>query len=203
MTGIVALLAAALLAAFGARLAGGDHAATPHSSASGGPATPAATAPATAPQSPSAAPAIPATKDPITFGQDFASALWSYDATASRTSYLDALAAWLTPETQYADPASVTTQVPSAQLWDEMGRQHQHATVTGVSGHIPAEFTAALNTNPGALDVAYIYAVTVTGSQHIAWNGGQGTESRALTLAVQCHPDQACTLAAVSPTVYP
>jgi len=204
VVGLVALLATAVLTAIGARLAGGHH--TSQSHAAAGPT--ATSSPAAGPTSTVTGPAasqsnVARTTDPIEFAQDFTRVLWSYDTSTSRTSYLASLSDWLTTEGQYADPASVTTQVPSEQVWAEMSAQHQHATATGLAGHIPAQFTQALNADPGELSVAYIYAVTVTGTQHIVWAGGQGTEARSITVAVQCRPDQDCSLAAISPTVYP
>ncbi|WP_042366788.1 hypothetical protein [Streptacidiphilus neutrinimicus] len=202
LAGLVALLAISVLAAFGARLAG-HHGATAR-----GQDQPAATvSPVTAPSSTApdiAGPAVPHTTDPVTFARDFTGALWSYDTTTTpRNGYLTGLGGWLTTETKYADPGSVSGQVPSTQLWTEMARQHQHASANGLAGHIPAQFTTALNADPGALSVAYIYAVTVTGTQAITWDGGRGTENRSITLAVQCRPDRDCALAAIAPTVYP
>ena len=56
--------------------------------------------------------------------------------------------------------------------------------------------------DPSAITEAYIYVVTVNGTQRIAWkNGGAGAEERAVTLAVQCRPSHDCTLAAIAPSV--
>jgi hypothetical protein len=148
----------------------------------------------------------PATRDPIVFGKAFAKALWSYDTRrTSRSQHLAGLQAWVTKEDKVADRASVTAQVPSPVLWGRMRQNEQYATATVAEAHIPASFSAALNTDPGAITQVYVYAVTVTGKQSISWNGVEagGAEPRAVTLAVQCRPRQACALAGVLPNVAP
>jgi len=206
----VALLVAALLAGLTARLAGGDRpnarATAPSTTAAQpSPAAPSALPPATATVGPPAVAPPPATDDPVTFAKAFAKALWSYDTRRfAQAQYTQGLDAWLTGESQYADPGSIATQVPSAQLWNELRANGQWASATIAEGHIPAAFTTALNADPGALTTAYIYAVTVSGTQDIAWKGGgRGAEARSITVAVQCRPTATCALASISPTVYP
>lgn len=151
-------------------------------------------------------PVPPDTHDPIAFGKAAAVALWSYDTRAySQPEMLAALHRWLTSETKYADSSSVDTMVPSPVLWKEMAANGQYSTATANEAHFPESFTQALQVNPGAITTAYVYAVTVTGRQSIAWKGSPhgGAEARAITLAVQCRPDQPCALAAVLPNVAP
>ncbi|MFC4035143.1 hypothetical protein ACFO3J_27265 [Streptomyces polygonati] len=151
-------------------------------------------------------PVPPDTHDPITFGKAAAVALWSYDTRASsQPELLAAVHRWLTTETKYADTASVDALVPSPVLWERMGDQGQFATATASEAHFPASFTQALQTDPGAITTAYVYAVTVTGAQSIAWTGSPrgGAEARTITLAVQCRPDRPCSLAGVLPNVAP
>ncbi|MBM9507997.1 hypothetical protein [Actinacidiphila acididurans] len=151
-------------------------------------------------------PVPPDTHDPIAFGKAAAVALWSYDTrTSSQPELLDALHHWLTSETKYADRASVDALVPSPVLWTRMADNAQYATATANEAHFPASFTQALQADPGAITTAYVYAVTVTGSQSIAWRGSPrgGAEARAITLAVQCRPDRPCALAGVLPNVAP
>ncbi|WP_269858064.1 hypothetical protein [Streptomyces sp. RPT161] len=151
-------------------------------------------------------PRPPATHDPIAFGRAAATALWSYDTRAySQSRLLTALHAWMTSESKYADVASVDEQVPSAQLWEQMAQDRQYATATVAEAHFPASFTQALQADPGAIAQAYIYAVTVTGKQSIAWSGSPhgGAEDRSITLAVQCHPGKDCALVGVLPAVAP
>ncbi|MEU9856173.1 hypothetical protein [Streptomyces sp. NPDC047974] len=155
---------------------------------------------------PRSLPVPPRTTDPIAFGKAAAAALWSYDTRAYPQAELRrALHAWLTAEAKYADAASVDRGIPSAVLWKEMAANGQFATATVNEGHFPNAFTRALQENPGAITQAYIYAVTVSGKQTIAWKGSPagGAESRSTTLAVQCRPHQPCALAGVMPSVAP
>ncbi|WP_411089784.1 hypothetical protein [Streptomyces sp. 061-3] len=151
-------------------------------------------------------PVAPDTHDPITFGKAAAAALWSYDTRAySQAELLTALHAWLTTEGKYADSDSVDAVVPSSALWKEMAANGQFATAKVNEGHFPHSFTQALQADPGTITQAYVYAVTVSGKQSIAWNGSAsgGAESRVITLAVQCRPSQPCALAGVMPSVAP
>ncbi|MCX5314769.1 hypothetical protein ACWD8L_00535 [Streptomyces sp. NPDC005133] len=155
---------------------------------------------------PSALPAPANTHDPIAFGKAAAAALWSYDTRAySQAELLTALHGWLTTETKYADPASVDTVVPSPVLWKELAANGQFATAIVNEGHFPDSFTQALQASPGTITQAYIYAVTVSGKQSIAWNSSPtgGAENRVTTLAVQCRPSHPCALAGVMPSVAP
>ncbi|WP_330457384.1 hypothetical protein OIB37_11020 [Streptomyces sp. NBC_00820] len=175
-----------------------------------------ATAPSERPASPPASPSSsthhhalpgpPRTHNPIAFGKAAAAALWSYDTRAySQTKLRGALHGWLTPEAKYADAASVDALVPSPVLWKEMAANGQFATATVHEGHFPDAFTRALQEDPGAIATAYVYAVTVSGKQSIAWKGSPagGAESRVITLAVQCRPSHPCALAGVMPAVAP
>ncbi|MFD9814907.1 hypothetical protein [Streptomyces sp. NPDC059080] len=151
-------------------------------------------------------PVPPTTRDPVAFGKAAAAALWSYDTRAySRRELLSALRGWLTAESKYADRASVDAIVPSPVLWKEMAANRQFATATVHEGHFPDAFTKALQEDPGAITRAYVYAVTVSGKQSIAWKGSPagGAESRAATLAVQCRPNHPCALVGVMPSVTP
>ncbi|MGW1539762.1 hypothetical protein ACWCPM_05730 [Streptomyces sp. NPDC002309] len=151
-------------------------------------------------------PAPPKTRDPIAYGKAAAAALWSYDTRAySQAELRKALRGWLTTEAKYADPASVDKVVPSPVLWKEMAANGQFATAKVHEGHFPNAFIQALQEKPGAITEAYVYAVTVSGKQSIAWKGSRagGAESRAATLAVQCRPDRPCALVGVLPSVAP
>ncbi|MEV3928636.1 hypothetical protein [Streptomyces sp. NPDC049944] len=172
--------------------------------ASSSPAVP--TGPPTSGTRSGALPVPPKTSDPIKFGKAAAVALWSYDTRAySQTELRTALRGWLTSEAKYADPASVDKVVPSPVLWKEMAANGQFATATVNEGHFPNAFTRALQEDPGAITQAYVYAVTVSGKQSIAWKGSPagGAESRSTTLAVQCRPDHPCALVGVLPSVAP
>ncbi|WP_370410817.1 hypothetical protein [Streptomyces fradiae] len=167
---------------------------------------PSPSGPPTVTPRPRALPVPPRTTEPISFGKAAAAALWSYDTRAySQAELRRALRAWLTAEVKYADAASVDRGIPSAVLWKEMAANGQFATATVNEGHFPNAFTRALQEDPGAITTAYIYAVTVSGKQTIAWKGSPagGAESRSTTLAVQCRPNQPCTLAGVMPSVAP
>ncbi len=132
--------------------------------------------------------------------------MWSYDTrTHSPGELRDALHAWLTSETQYADVDSVESYIPSQTLWRRMSDNGQYATATADEARFPVSFTEALQADPEALTEAYVYAVTVSGRQEIAWNGSPrgGAENRSVTLAVQCRPEQPCALSGVLPHVAP
>ncbi|MEV6382589.1 hypothetical protein AB0M31_24625 [Streptomyces sp. NPDC051773] len=151
-------------------------------------------------------PVPPSTHDPIAFGKAAAAALWSYDTrTYSQRELLAALRGWLTSEKKYADTASVDALVPSRALWKEMAANSQFATAKVNEAHFPDSFTQALQADPGAITTAYVYAVTVSGKQSIAWKGSShgGAENRVTTLAVQCRPSQPCALAGVLSAVAP
>ncbi|WP_327157714.1 hypothetical protein [Streptomyces tubercidicus] len=158
-----------------------------------------------APSDESGSVAPPSTSDPIMFAKAATNALWTYDTrSSSQDKHLAGLKRWMTDEKKYADWKSVTDQVPSAVLWTRMRDNYQHASAKVGEGHFPQAFKSALAADPGAITDAYIYAVTVTGKQSIAWKGsGAGAESRSTTLAVQCRPHQDCALVGVLPSVAP
>ncbi|WP_217570562.1 hypothetical protein [Streptomyces sp. GbtcB7] len=147
----------------------------------------------------------PPVADPLAFAQAAAAMLWSYDTRAtSRDQQLAGMRAWLTAETKYADWSSLTAQVPDPVLWSRMADQDQYATATVSEAHYPSAFKQALADDPSAITEAYIYAVTVTGKQQIAWKkGGAGAEDRSITLAVQCRPNADCSLVSIAPHVVP
>ncbi|MFJ8602213.1 hypothetical protein ACIREM_26565 [Streptomyces shenzhenensis] len=151
-------------------------------------------------------PVPPSTHDPIAFGKAAAEALWSYDTRAySQRELVAALRGWLTSEKKYADTASVDALVPSRALWKQMAANGQFATAKVNEAHFPDSFTQALQADPGAITTAYVYAVTVSGKQSIAWKGSPhgGAENRVTTLAVQCRSSRPCALAGVLSAVAP
>ncbi|MFD3522270.1 hypothetical protein [Streptomyces sp. NPDC058653] len=152
---------------------------------------------------PGSVPAPAQIAEPIAYAKAAALMLWSYDTrTTSRDQQLAGMRKWMTEETEYADWASVAGQVPDPLLWSRLEDQDQYATSTVAEGHFPSAFKQALADDPSAITEAYIYVVTVNGTQRIGWSkGGAGAEERAVTLAVQCRPDHDCTLAALAPTV--
>ncbi|AJT68677.1 hypothetical protein T261_7075 [Streptomyces lydicus] len=152
-----------------------------------------------------AAASPPKTSDPIAFAKAATKVLWTYDTrTFSQSEHLAGLKRWMTGEKKYADWKSIEDQVPSPVLWSRMHDNRQHASATVGEGHFPQAFKTALAQDPGAITEAYVYAVTVTGSQTLAWKGsGAGAEARSMTLAVQCRPHQNCALAAVLPNAAP
>ncbi len=161
---------------------------------------------AAAPANHGGLPVPPSTHDPVEYGKAAVAALWSYDSRAyAQPELLAALHKWLTSETKYADAASVDALVPTPVLWGRMSDNGQYATASISEAHFPASFTQALQADPGAITTAYIYAVTVSGKQSIAWNGSPdgGAEARLTTIAVQCRPSQPCALVGVLPAVAP
>lgn len=149
--------------------------------------------------------APPRTSDPVTFAKAAAKVLWTYDTRRfSRAEHLAGLMRWMTGERKYADLQSVTGEVPGGALWPRMQDNHQRATATVREGHFPEAFKTAMSQDPGAITQAYVYAVSVTGKQSIAWKGsGAGAEPRSTTLAVQCRPHHDCALSGVLPEVAP
>lgn len=145
----------------------------------------------------------PQIAEPVAYAKAAAQMLWSYDTRdTSRDQQLAGMRAWMTTETKYADWVSVSGQVPDPVLWSRMADQDQHATAGVTEGHYPSAFKQALADDPSAITEAYIYVVTVNGTQQIAWKkGGGGAEERAVTLAVQCRPNHDCALAAIAPSV--
>ncbi|WSQ12914.1 hypothetical protein OG604_36965 [Streptomyces sp. NBC_01231] len=182
-----------------------------HSPSSNSPATSSSpsTAPSDATQESEAetgsVPQPPRISDPLAFAQAAAAMLWSYDTrTTSHEQQLNGMEAWMTRDSEYSDWASVSAQMPDPTLWSRMADQRQYATATITEGHYPAAFKQALADDPSAITKAYIYAVTITGKQTLAWTeGGHGAEDRSITLAVQCHPSADCSLVAIAPRVAP
>ncbi|WP_329248330.1 hypothetical protein [Streptomyces canus] len=205
---LVVLVALAGLAAYLTRDGRNSSKAPEPQVSSASPSSPSASASASSPPHGNRGdlPVPPSTHDPITFGMAAAAALWSYDTRAySQHELLAALRGWLTSETKYADTASVDGLVPSRVLWKEMAANGQFATAKVNEAHFPDSFTQALQADPGAITTAYVYAVTVSGKQSIAWNGSPhgGTENRVTTLAIQCRPSRPCALAGVLSAVAP
>ncbi|MCC2275551.1 hypothetical protein ACMATS_24755 [Streptoverticillium reticulum] len=150
-------------------------------------------------------PKPPRISDPLAYAKAAAVMLWSYDTRdTSRDQELAGMSAWMTTEAKYADWSSVTGQVPDPVLWSRMGDNAQHASAKVTDAHYPSAFKQALADDPSAITEAYIYYVTATGTQQIAWKkGGSGAEDRAVTLAVQCRPSHDCSLVAIAPSVAP
>ncbi|XVV38401.1 hypothetical protein ACQPXT_34680 [Streptomyces sp. CA-100214] len=204
---VVAVAVVALLALAGAVAvvtgSGEDHQA-PATTAPAPTSSPSATEAAPEPSSGSGSvPKPPQISEPVAYAKAAAQMLWSYDTRdTSRDQQLAGMHTWMTTETKYADWTSVSGQVPNPVLWSRMADQDQHATAHVTEGHYPSAFKQALADDPSAITEAYIYVVTVNGKQQIAWKkGGGGAEERALTLAVQCRPNQDCALAALAPNV--
>ncbi|MCL2729143.1 MAG: hypothetical protein FWE15_03850 [Actinomycetia bacterium] len=174
--------------------------------------TPAATAlPSSAGPAPSATPGTgsvarpPRVTDPLIYAKAAATLLWSYDTrTTSRDQQLAGMRVWMATGTHYANWAAISGQEPDPVLWSRLADNQQYATAAVTESHFPSAFKAALADDPAALTKAYIYAVTVTGTQNIAWKGGgAGAESRAVTLAIQCRPNADCALVDIAPSVAP
>jgi hypothetical protein len=209
---IIAVAAAVLLALAGttAWLTGRRSANAPAPAAEPSPATAAPSQRSPAPAPPSAAGTGSVTApahitDPLGYAKAAARLLWSYDTrTTSRDQQLAGMRAWMATGTKYANWPAVAAQVPDPVLWSRMADNQQYASATITEAHFPSAFKQALADDPAALTTAYIYAVTVTGTQRITWkDGGAGAESRAVTLAVQCRPGRDCALVDIAPTVAP
>ncbi|MEU6231389.1 hypothetical protein [Streptomyces sp. NPDC047042] len=200
--GVLVALAGAVTLFTGRTTAGDSQAAAPSVPPSSSTSSSASSA---APDGTGAVAAPPPVADPVAFAKAAAAMLWSYDTrTTSRDQQLAGMKAWLTAETQYADWSSLTAQVPDPVLWSRMADQDQYATATVSEAHYPSAFKQVLADDPSAITEAYIYAVTVTGKQQIAWKeGGAGAEDRSVTLAVQCRPNADCSLVSIAPRLVP
>lgn len=212
-TAIIALATAVLLALAGTAAwmtnhPSGNDAATASTPASTP--TPTATFSSTG-SAPSATPGTgsvarpPHITDPLVYAKAAATLLWSYDTrTTSRDQQLAGMRAWMATGTPYANWSAISSQEPDPVLWSRLADNQQHATSKVAESHFPSAFKAALADDPAALTKAYIYAVTVTGTQTIAWkDGGAEAESRAVTLAIQCRPNSDCALVDIAPSVAP
>ncbi len=148
---------------------------------------------------------VPEVTDPVEFAEAFADLLWSYDArTTSRAERVARVRAWMTDEEEYADWDSIASQIPSAELWAGLEENDQRAAADIEGGRFASAFLQAVQDDPGVLTEAYVYVVTVSGRQTITWaEGGRGEESRSVTLAIQCRPDQACRVSGRLPGVAP
>lgn len=199
---ITALLAAAGLTAWLTARGGQNKAVA--SPASPAPSSPADTA-SKAPVGTGSVPAPPRLADPLAYARAAAVMLWSYDTrSTSRDQQLAGMNGWMTRETKYTDWAAISGQVPDPVLWSRMADNAQYASAAVAEAHFPSAFKQALAENPSAITEAYIYAVTVTGKQSIAWkDGGGGAEDRAVTLAVQCRPSTDCALVSIALSVAP
>ncbi|MDX3854920.1 hypothetical protein [Streptomyces sp. AK02-01A] len=149
-------------------------------------------------------PEPPQISEPLGYAKAAAAMVWSYDTrTTGHDQQLAGMNRWMTKESTYADWASVSGQVPDPVLWSRMADNGQHADGTATEAHYPSAFRQALSEHPSAITEAYIYVVTVTGKQQIAWANGGGAEDRSVTLAVQCRPDHDCALVSIAPQVAP
>ncbi|MCY0933819.1 hypothetical protein OTB74_06200 [Streptomyces sp. H34-S4] len=199
---IAALLGAAGLTAWSTTRGGQKE--SEASPASPAPSSPADTA-SKLPAGTGSVPAPPKLTDPLAYARAAAVMLWSYDTrTTSRDQHLAGMNAWMTRETKYTDWTAISAQIPDPVLWSRMADNAQHASAAVSEAHFLSAFKQALAENPSAITEAYIYAITVTGKQSIAWNdGGGGAEDRAVTLAVQCRPSTDCALVSLAPSVAP
>ncbi|MBV6695532.1 hypothetical protein KV557_00125 [Kitasatospora aureofaciens] len=211
LIGLGVLLVVGLLAGLLARLAGGGHHTdhpTPSPSSTVHPtlsATASARPSATATEAGATIAHPPHTTSPTDFAAAFVDALWTYDTrTTNQQDFVNGLRTWLTHEAQYADEASVEGQVPDPAMWSRLSANGQTSKAAISEAHVPDVYSRAIAANPSAFTAAYVYAVTVTGKVEVTWDGGgRGAEDRAITLAVQCRPQQDCALVAIAPTVYP
>ncbi|MEE4544006.1 hypothetical protein V2S66_18770 [Streptomyces sp. V4-01] len=210
-TAIIALATALLLALAGTAAWITNRPSTTHATATATTTPTPSAVPSSAVPSASATPGTgsvarpPRVTDPLVYAKAAAQLLWSYDTrTTSRDQQLSGMRAWMATGTQYANWAAISGQEPDPVLWSRLADNRQYATAKVTESHFPSAFKQALADDPAALTKAYIYAVTVTGTQTIAWKGGgAGAESRAVTLAVQCRPNSDCALVDIAPAVAP
>ena len=129
---------------------------------------------------------LPVTADPSAYATAYAGALFSYDTRSeSEATWAAALTAGLdpTPDVHADNVADLADRTPPPAVWATMTGSAQRATYIATSASVPtlwAENTAAYPV--GA------FAVTVTGTQQVTWNGGASTAPQAVTLLLLCPP---------------
>jgi hypothetical protein len=129
---------------------------------------------------------LPVTGDPSAYATGYASALFSYDTrNQSEAAWAAVLTAGLDPTSDvHADNvADLADRTPPAAVWATMTGSSQRATYLATSASVPTLWAD----NAAAYPVG-AFAVTVTGTQQVTWNGGASTAPQAVTLLLLCPP---------------
>lgn len=151
---------------------------------------------------------IPKTDDATVFARAVATLAFSYDTRdESRDAWRAAFMPWLGPDgkddTMAEAQGDVDRVVPEPAVWQQMRDLHQRATFAVTSAYVPQQAIAAQREYgdqwpPGTA------VITVRGDQHLAWDGGDQTVTRTMTLFVLCQPSNAfCMVDRITPQVIP
>ncbi len=192
------------------------HAAPPPSSPTSAPATPTpalspTVSPAptgTAKAAPSAAPTlkVPRTNDADAYASAVATLAFTYDTTVeSRDAWRAAFMAELAPDGHFDTlaqaQADVDRVVPPSDTWAQMSRMRQRSTFTVTAAYTPQAAIDARkqygNQWPPGSSV-----VTVSGKQHLSWDGGKQDVDRVMTFEILCQPSNPrCMVDRITPQV--
>lgn len=157
---------------------------------------------------PPAAPTVkvPHTNDADAYASAIATLAFSYDTTVeSRDAWRAVLMAELAPDGHFDTLAQaqgdVDRVVPTADTWTQMSRLHQRSTFTATAAYTPQAAIDARdqygNQWPPGISI-----VTVTGKQHLIWDGGKQDVDRAMTFEILCQPSNPrCMVDRITPQV--
>ena len=129
---------------------------------------------------------LPVTGDPSAYATAYAGALFSYDTrNQGEAAWAAVLASGLdpTPDVHADNLADLADRTPPAAVWATMTGSSQRATYIATSASVPTLWAE----NAAAYPVG-AFAVTVTGTQQVTWNGGASTAPQSVTLLLLCPP---------------
>lgn len=149
---------------------------------------------------------IPHTNDADAYASAVATLAFTYDTrTGSRQAWRKALMAELAPDGHFDTLAQaqgdVDRVVPASASWAQMRDLHQRSTFTVAHAYTPQAAVDARNQYgnqwpPGTA------IVTVTGTQHLTWDGGKQNVERAMTFEILCQPtNPRCMVDRITPQV--
>jgi hypothetical protein len=129
---------------------------------------------------------LPRTTNPVTFALTYARALFSYDTRGqTESAWTAALTAGLdtTADVHLDNLADLADRTPPAPVWSTMTSSAQYATFTATRSWVPQMWTRNAAAYP-----AGAAAITVSGTQHVAWAGGSSDVPSSVTLLLVCPP---------------
>ena len=145
---------------------------------------------------------LPVTGDSRSYAIAYAVALFSYNTQAqTEAAWIHVLASGLdpTPDVHPDNVADLDNRTPPSAVWATMTSSAQRATFAAASASVPTLWAQ----NAAAYPVG-AFAVAVTGSQQVTWNGGASTAPQAVTLLLLCPPfNGACVVNRIAAQVLP
>lgn len=162
----------------------------------------------TAKAAPSAAPTVkvPHTNDADAYASAVATLAFTYDTTVdSRDAWRAAFMTELAPDGHFDTlaqaQADVDRVVPPSDTWAQMIRMRQRSTFTVTAAYTPQAAIDARkqygNQWPPGISI-----VTVTGKQHLSWDGDKQDVDRAMTFEILCQPSNPrCMVDRITPQV--